>query len=149
MSDNQPTERTEPTTTTTTAETDASSADGEFVNPNDLRVQRDAEGQRLPQTAEAGDLGKVQIVPMAYGDVQEYFGGGDDVDLSPAALAGMFSEFVVKPDMSDLTADDVHDFYPLVPRDLLLAVMEVSGVEDVDVEVDGTDGSANVNVGGN
>lgn len=144
MSDhNQPTERTEPTTTTETTD-----AEGEFVDPSDLRVQRDANGERLPQTTEAGDLGKVKIKPMAYGDVQKYFGGGEDVDLSPDALADMFSEFVVEPDMGNLDGEDVGDFYPLVPRDLLLAIMDVSGVEDMDVEVDGQ-GGANVNVGGN
>lgn len=122
------------------------SDDSEFVDPDDLAIQRGSEGQRLPQEAQAGSLGKVKVVPMSYGDVQEYFGDGTQADVSADTMATIFNEFVVKPDL-DLTESDVEDFKPLVPRDLLMAILDASGI-DADVMVE-EGGAATVDVEGN
>lgn len=118
----------------------------EFVDPDDLKVQRDSDDQPIAQDAEAGAFGKVRVRPMSYGDVQAHFGDGADVDVGPAAMAALFNEFYVKPEF-DLDEDDVEDFKPLAPRDLLMALLDVSGI-DADVMMDEA-GSAQVAVEGN
>lgn len=118
----------------------------EFVDPDDLKVQRGGDGELLPQVVQAGSLGKVKVVPMSYGDAQAHFGDGTQADLDSAVMAALFNQYFVKPDF-DLTADDVDDFKPMVPRDLLMALLDASGVEaDVMME---EDGGAQVSVEGN
>lgn len=119
------------------------SSDPEFVDPDDLKIKRNGDGEIVPVTRSAGSLGKVRLRPMTYGDVQEYFGEGTEVDIDSEAMAELFNEFFIRPDF-DLTYEDVEDFKPLVPRDLLLALMESSGI-DADVEVDSA-GEASVSV---
>lgn len=118
--------------------------ESEFVDPEDLQVQRDGEGQVLPQVAEAGSLGKVKVRPMSYGDVQDHFGDGTQADIQPAQMAAIFNEFFTQPDF-DLSGRDVEDFKPLVPRDLLMALLDVSGI-DADVMMEES-GEATVDVG--
>lgn len=122
------------------------SDESQFVDPEDLKVQRDADGDVLPRETEAGTLGKVKVRPMSYGDVQAHFGDGTQADVDSAQMAAIFNEFYVHPDF-DLTADDVEDFKPLVPRDLLMALMNVSGI-DADVMMEEA-GQASVSVEGN
>lgn len=117
--------------------------DSEFVDPEDLKVQRDASGERLPETHTIEGLGRAEITPMAYGDVQEYFGDGQQADIESDVMADLFNEFYVKPDFS-FAPGDIRDMKPLVPRDLLMALLEVSGIE-ADVMVDEA-GEATVDV---
>lgn len=123
----------------------------EYVNPDDLRVTRNSEGRVLPVDEEAGTLGTVKVTPMAYGDVQEFFGDGDSSDVSEEDMAELFDRFLVKPDLSEdaggeVTAEYINEMYPLVPRDLLMAILSASGV-DAEVEMSDEDNSAEVDVG--
>jgi hypothetical protein len=122
------------------------SDDSEFVDPDDLKVQRGGDGQRLPKTVDAGDQGKIKVKPMSYGDVQEYFGDGTQADVNADQMAELFNEFIAEPELN-VTPADIKDFYPLVPRDLLLAIMDASGI-DADVMMEDA-GQAQVNVQGN
>lgn len=124
----------------------------EFVNPDDLSVQRDGEGHLIPEVKEAGNFGKVKVLPMTYGDVQSRFGDGTEFDFDSEDLAEIFDEHVVKPNLSEVaggevTAGYVEGMYPLAPRDLLMSILEASGV-DADVEAQ-QGGGASVSVGGN
>lgn len=122
------------------------SQEPEFVDPDDLKVDRDGSGELVSTVTTAGTLGKVELVPMTYGDIQEHFGDGTSADIESSEMAEMFNKFYVRPDF-DLTADDVKDFKPLAPRDLLMTLMEESGI-DAEVEVD-EQGEASVEVEGN
>lgn len=116
----------------------------EFVDPDDLKVSRDSKGELIGEVHECGDWGDVEIVPMTYGDVQERFGDGMSSDLEAGEMAMLFNEFYVNPSF-DLDAEGVRDFKPMVPADLLMTLMDASGI-DADIEVD-DDGSATVEVG--
>lgn len=133
----------------------------EFVDPTDLTLQRDGEGERIPQVMEVGELGKMKILPMNYGDVQAYLGDGQQHTVESQALAELFNDFVIEPDLSkaaDMWAKEtpgysaegrvtpawVEDLKPLVPRDILLALLDASGI-DADVIMQGP-GQAQVNV---
>lgn len=143
-----PTEHNPDTRTPSAADPDGSAGqsdtDTEFVDPADLTIQRNGDGRILPETVDAGSLGKVKAVPMAYGDVQERFGDGQDFDIPAAEMADLFRDHIAQPDLEaaareqgygGLDAEYVNDMKPLVPRDLLLAIMDASGV-DADVEMD-------------
>ena len=127
-----------------------------FVQPEELVVQRDGDGEIVPEETEAGNLGLVSIKPMRYGDVQRFFGDGRTSDVEARELARLFDEFVIDPDLSEyaqelgydkVNEDFVKDMKPLVPRDLLLAILDVSGVNaEVEMEQENT---AQVSVGGN
>ena len=124
----------------------------EYVNPEDLQVQRDERGQVLPVDQQAGNFGKARVIPMTYGEVQRRFGDGTQFDFDSSDIAGIVDEHIVKPDLSahaggTVTADYIEDMYPLAPRDLLMAVLDASGVE---ADVQATDaGGAQVQVAGN
>ena len=124
----------------------------EYVNPEDLTVQRDGDGQLIPQEKQAGDFGKVKVLPMTYGAVQRRFGDGQNFDFDSHDLAEIFDEHIIEPNLSEYSggkvdAKYVESMYPLAPRDLLMAVLEASGV-DADVQAQG-DGGAQVQVAGN
>lgn len=122
------------------------SSDSEFVDPADLKVERNGDGRVIPEEREAGSLGKVKVRPMTYGDVQEHFGDGTTSDLQAEDMAFLFNEFFIKPQFN-YDAQDVEDMRPLAPRDLLETLMEASGI-DAEVEVE-DDGEATVSVEGN
>lgn len=126
----------------------------EYVSPSDLRVKRNGDGRVLPVEEEAGNLGTVKVIPMAYGDVQEYFGDGETQDIDEEVMAELFDKFVVTPDLSadaggEVTEDYINDMYALAPRDLLMAILSASGVNDAEVEMSDEDNSATVDVSGN
>jgi hypothetical protein len=125
--------------------------DAEFADPDDLKVSRDADGDLLPEVIEAGGYGKVKMRPMNYGMLQDKFGDGTSADLAAGDLADLFDRHVLRPDLSadaggTVTAGYVRDLEPLAPRELLLALLDVSGI-DADVEMD-DDGGASVDVTG-
>lgn len=128
----------------------------DIVDPDDLTVQRDADGEVLPETADAGRFGRVRVRPMSYGKVQEKFGDGQQFDFDADDLAQIFRDHIVEPDLEaharkqgfdGVTGEYVNSFYPLAPRDLLMAVLDVSGV-NADVEAT-EEGGAAVAVQGN
>lgn len=119
----------------------------EFVDPDDLRVSRDSDGELLGEVHQCGNLGKVEVVPMAYGDVEEHFGDGRTSDVTAKEMATLFNEFYVRPDFDLSPSDITEDFKPMVPANLLMTLMDASGI-DADIDMD-DDGSATVNVQGN
>lgn len=119
-------------------------SDSDFVDPDDLKVQRNGDGEVIPQTEELGTLGKLKVKPMTYGDVEEEFGDGSTSELSPKDMAFIFNTWILKPSF-DYSGKDVEDMKPMVPGRMLELVMDVSGIE-AEVEVD-DDGRATVEVG--
>lgn len=120
----------------------------EFADPDDLKVQRGSDGEKLPQEIET-DVTKARVVPLSYGDVQEYFGDGGRADVSAGEVAELLDEFVLEPDFAadaggTVTADYVRDLKPMVPGALLMGLMDASGI-DADIEMQ-DDGSAEVAV---
>lgn len=123
--------------------------DNEFASPDDFKVQRGSDGELLPQTEET-QLGVVRVIPMAYGDIEEYFGSASVADIGPAEIADILDDHVVDPDLSQdaggrMTAEYVETMKPIAPRELLFAVLNASGI-DADVEMDEA-GGAEVAVG--
>lgn len=118
----------------------------EFIDPDDLQVQRDAQGERLTETREIGSYGQAEIKPLAFGDVQEYLGDGSMAEIGPGVMAEIMNEFVERPSF-DVTGDDVATMKPLAPAQIMTAILEISGV-DADVDVD-EGGNATVDVAGN
>lgn len=130
--------------------TDEQSEDeSKFASPEDFQVARDSDGSILPQIEDT-QLGKVKVIPMAYGDVEEYFGSATVADIGPGQLAEIFEDHVIEPNLSrhaggQLTADYIKNMKPIAPRELIFAIMNASGIE-ADVEMN-EDGSAEVAVG--
>lgn len=125
----------------------------EYVSPDDLKVRRNADGEALPVEEHSDMFGKLKVIPMAYGDVQEFFGDGDTADLETPDIAELFDRFIAKPDLSadaggQVTEEYVNDMYPLAPRELLMAILRASGVE-ADVDMDEENMEAEVTVQGN
>ena len=124
----------------------------DYVNPDDLTVQRDEHGEVLPVDTQAGDLGKVRVLPLTYGAVQRRFGDGVEFNFDSADIADLVDEHIIKPDLStaaggQVTAEYIESMYPTAPRDLLMAILDVSGVE-ADVQATRA-GGAQVQVAGN
>lgn len=105
------------------------------VSDQELFVQRGSDGQLLPTVEVAPDIGKVKVIPLTYGGIQEYFGAGTQMDeIESEDIAEILREHVVEPDLSEITSQEVEeDMKPMVPQALLLAVMKASGV-DVDMD---------------
>lgn len=128
------------------------------VRPEDLTVTRDRDGQVNAQPVKAGSLGTIKVYPMAYGDVTSRFGDGQTMDIGPEAMAELFDDFVAEPDLNEfareqgysgLCADYVEDMKPLVPRDLIMAIMEVSGIDLDEMSMDPEETRARMSVSGN
>ena len=123
--------------------------ENEFADPDDFSIQRDEDGTLLPQVVPT-QLGKVEVIPLTYGDIERYFGDGDVADIDSEQLADLIDAHVIKPDLASHaggrdTASYIQDMKPLAPRELLFAIMGASGL-DVDVEMDDS-GGATVEVG--
>jgi hypothetical protein len=136
----------------------------EFHDPDEAFVTRDAEDNIAPVTKVAGTLGTALIRPMVYGDVEAYFGDAGEVEQAgPEVVAEVIRNHVVKPDYEAyarenyrqkvdadargsggpshyLTGAVVRDeMLPMVPQQLLSAIMDASGIDaDVDVDDGGT-----------
>lgn len=129
------------------------SGDGGWADPVEGDVQRDEHGEIIPKEAQAGALGKVLVLPMTYGKVQSFFGSGTESNLEAKDLAKLFEDHVIKPDLSAhyggrITPGDVRSMKPLTPAAYLTAIMEVSGVDPEEIQMN-DDGSADVTVEGN
>lgn len=123
--------------------------DNEFASPEDFKIQRDSGGDLLPQEEET-QLGAVRVIPMAYGDIDEYFGAKAVADITPDEIADILDEHVVKPDLSQdaggrITGEYVEQMKPIAPRELLFAILNASGI-DAEVEMN-QQGGAEVAVG--
>lgn len=109
-----------------------------------FRVKRDGEGKLIPIECET-NYGTIMVIPMTYGDAEKWaeeMKGSEDV--TSEAIADQFKQFIVEPDMSGVTGDDIkQNFKPLVVRDLINAIVRVSGLEkevNATVNADGTVG---------
>lgn len=125
--------------------------DDEFLDPEDLHVTRDSDGDLLPQKHHIAGHGNVKVIPMTYGHVEEYFGDVQVADVGPELAAEIFEEHVVRPDLSadaggEVDADYVRDMQPMMPMHLLEAILEESGVN---ADVEATDDGAQVDLAGN
>lgn len=123
--------------------------DPEFAKVEDLTVRRDEGGELLPVTEETMTLGKVRVRPMPYGAIEKHFGEAAEVsNVDSDVIAKILDEYVDRPDLREaaggvVTGEWVRDnLKPLVPRDLILAILSASDV-DADVMM-GADGSAQV-----
>lgn len=121
----------------------------EFASADDFKVSRDSSGDLLPQVMDT-QLGKVKVVPMAYGDVEKHFGASTVADIGPAQLADLLEEHVAAPDLSSdaggrIDEDYVKSMKPTAPRELIFAILEASGIE-ADVQMQ-DNGGAEVSVG--
>lgn len=124
-------------------------AENQFASPEDFKIQRDSDGDLLPQIEDT-QLGKVKVIPMAYGDVDKYFGAQAVADIGPGEIAELLNNHVVKPNLKNdaggkITADYVEGMKPIAPRELLFAILNASGIE-ADVEMQ-EGGGAEVAVG--
>lgn len=120
----------------------------------DLKVSRNERGELLPVEQESEMFGTLKVIQMPYGEIQEKFGDAGDVAQAEASVvAEVIDNHLVEPDLSADAGGTVTDEYvedellPLVPREVLLAVLKASGV-DADVAVD-EGGSATVDLEGN
>lgn len=133
-----------------TQQTEAQTEDNnQFADPDDFKVQRDSSGELLPQVQET-KLGRVKVIPMAYGDIEDYFGDAEVADIGAGQLARMLQDHVVEPNLAadaggQITAEYVKDLKPLAPRELIFAILDASGI-DADVEMQ-EGGGAEVAVG--
>lgn len=129
--------------------TEAQEDENNFASPDDFKIQRDSDGSLLPQTEDT-QLGKVKVVPMAYGDIDEYFGAQAVADIGPGEIAELLNNHVIQPNLKEdaggeITANYVEAMKPIAPRELLFAILNASGIE-ADVEMQ-EGGGAEVAVG--
>lgn len=131
-----------------TTDGDNSSDGGEFASPDDFKVKRGSDGEVLPQVCDTA-LGKVKVLPMAYGDIEAHFGDRRQ-EVSPEVVADILDMYVLQPDLSsdaggEVTARYVEDMKPMAPDELVGAIFEASGI-DADIQMN-DDGTAEVSVG--
>jgi len=112
-----------------------------------FKVKRDGEGKLIPVDRET-EFGIVSVIPMTYGDAEEWgetMGDADNVDAN--TLAKQFQKHVVDPDMSGINGATLKkDFKPLVIQELLMAIIGASGLEDQLSATVNADGTAKVTV---
>lgn len=115
--------------------------DDGWADPSEGDVERDADGELIPQEEQAGHLGKVLVTQMPYGTIQKYFGDGTTSEVGFSELAFLFRTHVVKPDLNAhyggrLDSDNVqYDMKPLTPQAYLSAIMRASGIDPQTVEM--------------
>lgn len=130
-----------------------------YADPSDARVTRDGEGEKIPQDYDVPSLGPHRLMPLSYGDVQQYMGDGSQHEVEEEGLARIIDKFVQKPDYADdadewaqtmgerprgrVTAAYIEDMKPMTVRDILMSLFEVSGI-NASVMMEGT--TANVEV---
>lgn len=129
--------------------TDHDTTENEFASPEDFKVQRDSDGQLLPQPVDT-QLGKVRVTPMPYGDIETYFGAQSVADVGAGEIADILNDHVVEPNLREdaggrITAEYVNSMKPIAPRELLFAIFDASGI-DAEVEMQ-EGGGAEVAVG--
>lgn len=135
----------------------------EQATVDDLTVTRDSEGTLVAQEADLGDITDEdgnpktgRLFPLVYGDTVEYFDDGDDEgveDLGADMVADILDTKLAAPDLTDHPrCPDSHvseqfvreELPPLVPRSILMALFEVSGMK-AEIEMN-DDGSAEVDL---
>lgn len=114
----------------------------DFASVDELTVKRDEAGELLPVVEETPAFGKVKVVPMPYGAIEDKFGdAGEVADVQAPVIAELIDDHVVLPDFSAAAGGTVDAEYvrnemkPLAPRDLIMAILSASDVE-ADVNMD-------------
>ena len=112
-----------------------------------FKVKRDGAGNLIPVDRET-DFGIVSVIPMTYGDAEEWGETmGDEENVDAHTLAKQFKKHIVEPDMSEVTGNILKkDFKPLVIQELLMAIIGASGLEDQLTATVNADGTAKVTV---
>ena len=112
-----------------------------------FKVKRDGKGNLIPIDRET-DFGIVSVIPMTYGDAEEWGETmGDEENVDAHTLAKQFKKHIVEPDMSEVTGNILKkDFKPLVIQELLMAIIGASGLEDQLTATVNADGTARVTV---
>lgn len=112
-----------------------------------FKVKRDGEGKLIPIEQET-EYGKVKVLPMTYGDAEKWAEEMKNTeDVTSDRLAQQFNQFIVEPDMSKITGEDLkRDFKPLAIQELLMAIIHVSGLEKEMSATVGPDGTAKIEV---
>ena len=112
-----------------------------------FKVRRDGEGNLIPIDYETA-YGLISVIPMTYGDAEKWAQTMKNAeDVSADRLAEQFRRFIVDPDMSTITGETLRrDFKPLAIQELLMAIINVSGLEkEVTARVN-PDGTARIDV---
>ena len=112
-----------------------------------FKVKRDGEGKLIPIEHETA-YGMIMVVPMCYGDAEKWAETMKKTeDVSADRLAEQFRQFIVEPDMSEVTGDILRrDFKPLAIQELLMGIIHVSGLEKEMKATVGEDGTAKIEV---
>jgi len=122
---------------------DPDEAATDYASREDFAVDRAETGELLPQD-QYTEIGLVAAKPMPYGEIQRRFGSMNEMaDLGDGEVADLISKKITNPDMSGLTADELADYKPLAPRELLFAIMAASGIDVGGIDV-ASDGSAEI-----
>ncbi|WP_408954730.1 hypothetical protein [Natroniella sp. ANB-PHB2] len=117
----------------------------EFADISAFKVPRDEEGNLLPEMTTT-KYGKVKVVPLTYGTIEQYKEEIEDLKkMGSDVVAELCQRFKV-PDMSDFTEEDVEDMRPMAVQEILFALFGVSDVKlkrlkvnqdhSVDIELD-------------
>ena len=112
-----------------------------------FKVRRDGEGNLIPIDYDTA-YGTISVIPMTYGDAEKWAQTMKNAeDVSADRLAEQFRRFIVDPDMSTVTGETLRrDFKPLAIQELLMAIINVSGLEkEVTAKVN-PDGTARIDV---
>lgn len=121
-----------------------------FPTLDELKIQRDEEGNILPVEGETPQGERIRVKPMSIGAMNRYLGdvlrdpemfGSNLEDLSWETRAQMLEEFYVKPDFTGITTMNIEqDFDQATLNDYLVGLFLYSGHNRDEGEVveDGT-----------
>jgi len=117
---------------------------------DDFRVKRDGEGNLIP-IKEDTKYGKVECLPMSYGDAEAWGDMmSDEKSISSADIAKTFAKHITSPNMAAVTGTEVKkDFLPLAVQELIMAIMSASGMADEIKAVVNEDGTAKIELAKN
>lgn len=103
--------------------------DDGYPTLDELKISRDSDGEINPVEGETPSGKSIKIRPMPTGDNERYFGNLEDpTQADYETKAQVFQEFFVRPDLSDVTADDVeNNMDRATVNDLLVGLMLYSG----------------------
>ena len=112
---------------------EAESNTNDTLSLDDITVERGDDGELLAKEVYVEELdAHVKARPMTNGAQNRYLGAvGEDGELSNEDLAGLFSDHIVKPDLSDIDAAFIeNDMKPGTEEGLLFAVLLASDMDD-------------------
>ena len=137
-----------------------STTDSDTVGEDDIFVKRDEDGDLLPTTVQTDSFGAVRVTPMTYGEAEAKFGdAAETANIDAGAVADVLREHVEDPDLNALAQQRYGEDFtervlrdetkPLVPEELLLAVMNASGMDSTVAVDDEGNAAIDFNESGN